>query len=306
MRQGQTIFLTGASGFIGGSLAIQLMANGHRVRGLVRSADKAAQLSALGIEAVMGDLDDLALLSTEVKNADAVINTASADHAASVGAMLQALEGSHKVFIHTSGSSIVGDDVRGSSKSEVIFDESTPLQVHALKQSRRNIDLSVLNAASRGVQSVVICPSLIYGVGKGLHTTSVQIPFLVSNAIKHGVVQIVGQGKNTWSNVHIDDVVDLYVLALDKAPAGAFYFAANGEASFLDLGQALTHRLQFSKVEHLTPELAAAQWGVGMAYFSLGSNSRVRSVRARTELNWMPRHASVLEWISAEMPIPEH
>ena len=71
MRKGRTIFLTGASGFIGGSLAIQLMANGHRVRGLVRSAEKAAQLTALGIEVVLGDLDDLALLSTEAKNADA-------------------------------------------------------------------------------------------------------------------------------------------------------------------------------------------------------------------------------------------
>lgn len=300
----KTVFLTGASGFIGGSLATKLVANGCRVRGLVRSADKAAQLTTLGIEPVVGDLDDLALLSREAINADAVINTASADHAASVEVMLKALEGSKKPFLHTSGSSIVGDDARGSIKSENIFDESTPLVVLELKQSRRNIDLKVLNAASRGIKSVVICPSLIYGVGKGLHTTSVQIPFLVTNAMKHGVVQIVGEGKNTWSNVHIDDVVDLYCLALEKAPAGAFYFAANGEASFLELGQALTQRLQFSQLEHLAPEVAASQWGVGMAYFSLGSNSRVRAVRARQELGWLPKHSSVLEWTVTEMPTP--
>jgi nucleoside-diphosphate-sugar epimerase len=306
MRQVKNVFLTGASGFIGGSLAIKLMSNGYRVRGLVRSIDKAVQLTALGIEPVMGDLDDLALLSIEARNADAVINTASADHAPSVEAMLNALEGSHKAFIHTSGSSIVGDDVRGSSKSDVIFDESTPMVVHVLKQSRRNIDLNVLNAASRGINSVVICPSLIYGVGKGLHTKSVQIPFLATNALNQGIVQIVGEGKNTWSNVHIDDVVDLFCLALDKAPAGAFYFAANGEASFLDLGQALKQRLQFSKLENLSPEVAAEHWGVGMAFFSLGSNSRVRAVRARKELGWMPKHSSVLEWVLTEMPTPAH
>ncbi len=306
MSQVKTVFLTGASGFIGGSLAIKLVANGCLVRGLVRNVDKAAQLTALGIEPVVGDLDDLALLEREAINADAVINTASADHAASVEVMLKAIEDSQKPFIHTSGSSIVGDDARGSIKSEMIFDESTPLVVHELKQSRRNIDLKVLNAASRGVKSVVICPSLIYGVGKGLHTTSVQIPFLVTNAMKHGVVQIVGEGKNTWSNVHIDDVVDLYCLALEKAPAGAFYFAANGEASFLELGQALTQRLQFSQLEHLAPEVAASQWGVGMAYFSLGSNSRVRAVRARQELGWLPKHSSVLEWTVTEMPAPTH
>lgn len=305
MSQVKTVFLTGASGFIGGSLAVKLVANGYCVRGLVRSADKAALLTALGIEPVLGDLDNLALLSLETKRADVVINTASADHAHSVDAMLKSIEGFQKPFIHTSGSSIVGDDVRGSSKSEVIFDESTPLVVHELKQARRNIDLMVLNAAAKGVKSVVICPSLIYGIGKGIHTTSVQVPFLATNAIKHGKVQIVGEGKNTWSNVHIDDVVNLYCLALEKAPSGAFYFAANGEASFLELGQALMQRLHLSKLEHLKPEEAAAKWGVGMAYFSLGSNSRVRSERARRELGWLPQHSSVLQWILTEMPTLE-
>ena len=55
----------------------------------------------------------------------------------------------------------------------------------------------------------------------------------------------------------------------------------------------------------LPPEVAAERWGVPMAYFSLGSNSRVRSVRARRELGWVPRHGSVIEWIQDEMPNDE-
>ncbi|MFM2057096.1 MAG: hypothetical protein RLY71_1481 [Pseudomonadota bacterium] len=297
------IFITGATGYIGGSLAVRLVQTGHRVRGLVRSQDNAALLAKLGIEPVLGDLDDADLLTREARAADGVINTASADHVASVLALIAGLEGSSKPLLHTSGSSVVGDDARGNRCSDTVFDEDTPLVVNPLKQPRRDIDLMVLAAAQRGIRSAVICPSNIYGVGQGLKPDSVQIPFLAANARKQGVVQIVGAGLNVWSNVHIDDVVELYLQALAKAPAGAFYFAENGEASFGQIGAALAARLGLPGVESLPPEVAAQRWGVAKAYFSLGSNSRVRAARARRELGWMPRHASVISWIANELPI---
>jgi nucleoside-diphosphate-sugar epimerase len=303
MQQAQTIFITGAGGYIGGSVADKLVKAGTRVRGLVRSQAKADLFAARGMEPVIGDLDDAELLMREAQQADGVVHAASSDHAASVQALIKGLAGSSKPFVHTSGSSIVGDDARGSHANEAIFDEDTPLVVQPLKQPRRNIDLMVLGAAAQGVRSIVICPCLIYGLGKGLNPHSVQIPFLAENARQLGVVQIVGAGQNVWSNVHIDDVVDLYVLALAKAPAAAFYFAANGEASFAQIGSALAKRLGLETVKSLDPALAAQRWGVPRAYYSFGSNSRVRSVRARKELGWMPQHASVIDWILNEMSI---
>jgi nucleoside-diphosphate-sugar epimerase len=297
------IFLTGAGGYIGGSVAAALVAAGHRVRGLTRGAANADRLAARGIEPVLGTLDDADVLTREARASDGVINTASADHAGAVDALLAGLEGSSKPLLHTSGSSVVGDDARGGHRSEQVFDEDTPLVVFPLKQARRELDMRVLGAATRGVRSVVICPSLIYGEGRGLNTKSVQIPFLVENARAQGVVQVVGAGLNVWSNVHIDDVVELYLLALQKAPAGAFYFAASGEASFSELGAALARRLGMARVESLSPDLAAAQWGEAKAWFTLGSNSRVRSARARRELGWAPRHASVLDWVAVDMPL---
>lgn len=299
----KTIFITGATGYIGGSVAQKLVKIGYHVRGLVRSKENADLLSKLGIEPVIGDLNDTDLLIREAKQADGVINAASADHLESVQALIKGLAGSSKPLIHTSGSSIVGDDVRGSQRTESIFDEYTPLVVQKLKQPRHNIDLIVLGSAANDVRSVVICPSLIYGAGRGLNTKSIQIPFLAENAQKQGVVQIVGAGQNVWSNVHIDDVVDLYVQSLIKAPAGAFYFAENGEASFEQIGNALAKRLCLSVVESLNPDTAAQLWGVPRDYYSFGSNSRVRSVRAKLELGWMPQHASLIDWILNEMPI---
>jgi nucleoside-diphosphate-sugar epimerase len=303
MKSLETIFITGASGYIGGSVAQKLIKTGLRVRGLVRTKENADALSRLGVEPVVGDLNDTDLLIQEAQQADGVINAASADHSESVEALIKGLEGSSKPFIHTSGSSIVGDDVRGSQRTESIFDEYTPLVVQKLKQPRRNIDLTVLGALASDVRSVVICPSLIYGVGRGLNSKSVQIPFLAKNAEQQGAVQIVGAGLNVWSNVHIDDVVDLYFLALAKAPPGSFYFAENGEASFLQIGNALAKRLGLAKVESLEPEAAAQRWGVARAYYSFGSNSRVRSVRAKQELGWKPQHSSVIDWILNGMPI---
>lgn len=298
-----THFLTGASGYIGGTLAARLISAGMRVRGLVRSPHSAALLAARGIEPVLGELGDAELLTREARAADGVINTASADHAPAVRALIAGLQGTGKPLLHTSGSSVIGDDARGAYRSEQVFEADTPLIINPAKQARRDIDLLVLNAAAQGVRSAVICPGLIYGMGRGLNPDSVQLPTLVANARAQGRVQIVGAGLNVWSHVHLDDVIDLFVLALAKAPAGAFYFAESGEASFGEIAAAIAARLALPGVESLPPELAAQRWGEGKAYFSLGSNSRVRATRARSELGWSPRRAPVLEWIANEMPV---
>jgi nucleoside-diphosphate-sugar epimerase len=297
------IFLTGASGFIGGTVARRLLRAGHSIRGLVRGGDKAGQLEALGIEPVLGSLEDYDLLVGGAQRADGAINTANSDNLPAVEALIEGLRGSGKPLLHTSGSSVIGDDARGNRLSESIFDEDTPFIVDSAKRPRRDIDLRVLAAAKEGIRAVVLCPSTIYGSGSGLNPRSVQIPFLVDQALETSVVHIVGQGVNRWSNVHIEDVAELYSLALQKAPPGAFYFVENGEASFAEIGDAIARRLKFGPVQYWTAEEAAKRWGKLHAYYTFGSNSRVRAKRARKELGWAPRHTSVLTWIEREMPL---
>ena len=297
------IFITGAAGYIGGSIATRLLAEGHSIRGLVRKPELAEALLALGITPVLGDLDNAELLTAEAQRADAVINAASSDHRASVEAMLQGLRGSGKVFIHTSGSSVIGDDVGGDVLSPNIFSESTPLIVELKKEARHAIDNLILASAHDGVRAIVLCNTMIYGTGTGLHAQSVQIPPLVAQAQKSGVVRVVGRGVNRWSNVHIADVAALYSLALAKSPAGSFYFVENGEASYGEIGAAIAKRLGLGPVQSWSVEEATREWGVGHARYSFGSNSRVRGLRARRELGWEPKHASVTEWIEREMPI---
>jgi nucleoside-diphosphate-sugar epimerase len=297
------IFITGATGFIGGTVARRLIGAGHTVRGLVRDAVKAERLRALGVEPVPGDLDDRDLLIREAGNADGVINLADSDHLGAIQAFIDGMRNTGKPLLHTSGSSVIADDARGNQLTPNIYDEATPFLVEPMKQPRRQIELDILAAADTGVRTVVLCPSNIYGTGSGLTPQSFQIPYLLDRARETGVVRIVGMGVNRWSNVHVDDVAELYLLALEHAPAGSYYFIENGEASFGEIGAALARRLGYGEVQTWSADEAARHWGEMHARYTFGSNSRVRAKRAREELGWAPRHASVIDWIDTEMPL---
>jgi len=299
------VFITGATGFIGGSVAVRFIAEGYKVRGLVRTEAQAARLAALGIEPVLGTLADAAILSREAQHADAVVNAASSDNLPAVETLLNALAGSGKVFIHTSGSSVIGDDARGEWASDQIFDEDTPFTPAPEKARRAALDKLIIDAAERGVRSVILCNTMIYGNGLGLNPYSVQIPPLVAQARKSGSARFVGKGVNIWSNVHIEDVVELYLLALKKAPAGSFYFVENGQASFADITAAIAERLGLDAPQAWPVEEAIKEWGFGHAVYSFGSNSRVSARRARNELGWEPKHVSVTEWIRRDMKISD-
>jgi nucleoside-diphosphate-sugar epimerase len=291
------IFITGASGYIGGSVAAALLAAGHRVSGLARSDDVAVALAKSGMTPVRGALDDAEVLAKAACDADVTVNAANAGHRAAVEAMLAALAGTGKTFLHTGGSSIVGTRARGELVADV-FDEETPFTPTPQRAPRVEIDNLVRRAARDGVRSMVIAPSLIYGCGRGLHAHSIQVPWLIQVAKKFGVAKHIGSGENRWANVHIDDLTTLYVLAIEKAPAGAFYFAENGENSMREACQAISRMLgQGGRTQSMTIEEAAAEWGEGPANDTMGSNSRVRAKRSRAELNWQPKAGSLIEEI---------
>jgi len=294
------IFVTGASGFIGGSVAAGLARDGHTVRGLVRNADKVKELATVGIQGVVGSLDDRTLLVEQAHWADAVINAADSDHRGAVEALIEGLAGSGKVLIHTSGSSIVGD-ASGGVLSDNVYEEDNLPEPTADKAPRVAIDRLVLAAKDKGIASAVLCNTLIYGHGLGIGRDSVQLPRLVAHAKKAGVVHHIGPGTNVWSNVHIEDVVDLYERVLEKKPRGEFFFVESGEASFKDMANAIGKALGLGEAKPFPLEDAIREWGYEHASYALGSNSRVRGKKARTELGWQPKHTSVLEWIAKDL-----
>ncbi|MDE1173986.1 MAG: NAD-dependent epimerase/dehydratase family protein [Parvibaculaceae bacterium] len=293
------IFLTGASGFIGGSVAARLVEAGHEVRGLVRDPAKVAAVSATGVIPVMGTLNDHDVLTREAQAADAVVNAASSDDRAAIGTIVAALAGSGKALIHTSGTSIVGDEAMGEPSGN-IYDENSKLSPEPDKLARVALDRFVLDAP--GIRSMVLCNSLIYGNALGAPAHSVQLPRLVAQARESGIARYIGRGLNIWSTVHIADVAELYLLALEKAPAGTFAYVENGESSFIDMVSAIADRLGLGAAQSWPAEDAIAKWGREIAVFGLGSNSRVRGKNARA-LGWSPKHGSAVEWLRHELPV---
>jgi nucleoside-diphosphate-sugar epimerase len=289
------VFITGASGYIGGSIAVRLVAEGHRVSGLTRSRDSAAKLEALGVVPVVGALSDGETLARAARDADVVINAANSDDVMSVEALLPALEGTGKTFIQTSGSSVIGDRAMGEPSDKVFHEDSVfePLPERAMRVA---IDRKILAAAHGGVRTIVIRPTLIYGLGRGLHRDSVQAPKMIAVAKKHGAPRHIGRGLNVWSHVHIDDVVDLYLRALDRAPAGSLFYIENGECSMRAIAEAIG-RVQGGRAPATWPIAEAyAELGAG-AFTTYGSNSRVSAAKARGMLGWSPRGPSLMDEI---------
>ena len=289
------VFITGASGYIGGSVAAALLAQGHAVTGLARSEATAAALRTRGITPVTGTLDDAGVLAQAARDADVTVNAANAGHRGAAEALCGALAGTGKTYIQTSGSSIVGTRANGEFVAAV-FDEDTPYTPSPSRAGRVAIDNMV--RATPGARAVVICPSLIYGLGRGLNPDSVQVPWLIALAKKAGIAKHIGPGENRWANVHIDDLVALYLAAIERAPAGSFYFAENGENSMREVCEAISRMLgQGGRTQAMSIEEAAAVWGEGPAADTMGSNSRVRAKRARAELGWKPAARPLIEEI---------
>ncbi|MBC9915075.1 NAD-dependent epimerase/dehydratase family protein [Chitinophaga varians] len=289
----KTIFMTGVTGYIGGSVAARLLHAGYRVNGLARNEKDFPALTAAGIQPIAGSLDDEAVIAREAAAADVVINTASADDPYVVATILEALAGTGKKFIHTSGSSIAGDKARGAYANIEPF-TFIPKNPRLEKAARVAIDRAVLAAEGH---YVVICPTMIYGTGTGIKKDSAQVPMLTEAAREAGHGVHIGTGENRWSNVHIEDLANLYLLALEQAPSGSFYYAENGIHSLKEIAAAISKSLGFGgKTASITIAEAIRRWGMEGAHFGLGSNSIVSAVAARS-LGWLPVHNNLLSTI---------
>jgi nucleoside-diphosphate-sugar epimerase len=292
------IFVTGATGYIGGAVAARLVADGYEVRGLVRDEAKAKQLADKRIVPVLGNLDDTDLIIREARASEGVVNAADSDHHGAAMALIEGLSGSGKPLLQTSGTGLYAENTRGEA-SDRTYDDDTPLPSDPEFGDRASIDQQMLDAAKRDVRSIVLCNSCIYGWGEGLHRESIMVPWLKRQAEKDGVARFIGSGTNVWSNVHIDDLVDLYMLAFDRAPAGSRYLVENGESTFADIAQAVADRLGLGHAQSWSVEEATTHVDETYA-FIFGSNCRVRATRARSELHWQPKVGSMLGWIRQE------
>jgi nucleoside-diphosphate-sugar epimerase len=292
------VFVTGASGHIGLPVVRDLLAAGHHVVGLARSEASAEKVSSAGAEVRRGTLDDLEGLQEAARSSDGVIHLAfkhdlalvSGDLAGAVGADLravqaigEALAGSGKPFVNTTGTMLLAHSVHGRAGSE---EDAAQPGGNARAASE---DLS-LGFAQRGVRTSII--RLAPTVHSSLDHHGF-IPMIVAAARKNGYSAYVGDGAARWPAVHTLDAARLYRLALEAAPAGARLHAAAEEGvAFRSIAEAVGRGLGVP-AKSIAAEKAVDIFGGFLGLITQLDNV-TSSVRTRALVGWKPTHAELL------------
>ena len=210
------VFITGASGFIGGKIAERLLAEGRRVRVLARRP--LPGLEKLGAEVVPGDLDNAAALQRGCMGAGTVFHVAGRVGVWGPDAdfFKVNVDGTRHVIsacraagvprlVYTSSPSVVytGGDLAG-------INESAPLCTKApcaYPTSKAAAECLVGNAHSADLATVSLRPHLVWGPGdKNV------VPRVLALAQKDRL-KIIGPGRNKVDVTHIANVVDAHLLA---------------------------------------------------------------------------------------------
>lgn len=329
MASDKRIFLIGP-GLVGADLLELLLDDGYAVTTLVRRQAHAEQIATHypGTSIVTGTLDDVELIRKRTAALPIVIHAATADHLPSVEAVLAGIRdradrGESTIYIHTSGTSELVDNSKGMYASEQIYTDKDPdyIDNHVPDTApHRAIDLAILKARKEletKAKIVIVLPPLIYGIGKRIRRTTIQLPTMTRFALKHGYAPVIGAGLSIRCNIHVQDLVRGYMLILhwletadgSTALSNPYFFTDSGdEMTWGDaaraIGKALSAAGRISDPEPRNPpkELYGDLFGP-YTPTTVGANSRSRGERLR-ELGWKPREKSVLaSLVEDEIPM---
>jgi nucleoside-diphosphate-sugar epimerase len=234
------VFLTGGTGFIGRRIAERLRDRGDEVVALVRTPSKAAPLKAAGCEIVEGDLAGEEAIRRGVQGADAVVH-AGADyrvgvpkaeraalHDANVAGTERVLDAAiaagAKRIVHVSTGNVFGNTGERVADESYerdlddgflsVYDETKYL---AHQAARRRIEA--------GAPIVIVQPGAVYGPGDTSEVGN------MIDQTRTGKLKFVMFPEFTLNYVHVDDLADGIVLALDEGRTGEAYVLGGEEAT---------------------------------------------------------------------------
>lgn len=288
------VFVTGGTGLTGPAVVAELIACGHAITGLARSERAEQRLVELGANVLRGSLDDLDRLRAGAAQAEGVLHMAFggdfSDPAsmmrrdrAAIEALGEALVGSGKVFVSTSGTLVM--------KPGGLRTETEAADRGSIGAFRIAGETACLSFASRGVRaSVVRLAPTVHGPGDyGF------IPMLIATARRTGISAFIDDGANRWPAVHRGDAAVLFRLALEKAAGGtAWHGAAEQGVPFKAIAETIGHQLGIP-VRSVSRVDAPAHFASPFFAVAFGLDAPVSSDRTRSELGWQPTHPTLLD-----------
>lgn len=240
------VFLTGATGFVGGHALRRLLRDGHQVRAVVRSPGQAGRLAATGADVVTSPMTDLPDLTAAMAGCHAVVHCAAhlrmggprADFEAGNVALTQRLLQASRAaglrrFVHLSAASVVMQH----PAPLIDIDESQGTTCHPdlpYSSTKAAAEALVLSAAGHGLQTVALRPPLVWGPGDTVDGE-------LGRHIASGRFGWFSGGRFPYATCHVDNLCEAVSLALHASSSGLACFVTDGEP--VALRSFLTHRI---------------------------------------------------------------
>ncbi|HVR43005.1 MAG TPA: NAD-dependent epimerase/dehydratase family protein [Thermoanaerobaculia bacterium] len=278
------IFMTGATGYIGGAVAARLREAGHEITALVRDSGRAARLASGGVRLVEGDLGSLLDHREEIANHEVYVHTAASQKNAieldetAIHAFTRNHDGRH--FIYTSGVWVLGNT------GPAVADEAAPPRPLDIVAWRPKHERYVLEEGRDNFTTSVLRPGCVYGGRQSL------LAGWFAAAEKGDPVEIIGDGVNRWAMVHLSELADCYLLAVEKRVGGVLHGVDDTRATIRECAEALAKE-SGGKSEVRTVPLGEARVKLGVFADALAVDQEVASHSTRQRVEWNPKKTFV-------------
>jgi dihydroflavonol-4-reductase len=253
------VLVTGGSGFVGGAILARLVAEGRSVRALVRSAEGAATVGAVGADAVFGDILDPTSLEAALVGCDVVYHCAgvntfclrdpapmfTANVGGSENVMRAAAAAGVSRVVYTSSAATLGE-ATGTVGHEGSVHRGSFLSDY--ERSKYDAERVVLRLADElGVPTVCVNPSSVQGPGRTRGTAKILIDYL------NGKLKMVVDSR--MSLVDVDDCVEGHLLAETRGVPGERYVLSG---AVITVRETLALLAEVGGVSHATRRLPPA------------------------------------------------
>lgn len=305
------VFVAGATGVIGRPLVPALLAAGHEVTAMCRSAASAEQARAAGAEAAMADALDAGAVQDAVAVArpDAIVNQLTALPKRIDPRRMQR-DFEQNDLLRSEGSVILAGAARAAGAKLIaqsiafmyeagppgaLHAEDDPLLLDPPPAFARTADaVKTLERATLDAGGTV----LRYGYFYGPHSSIARDGAFVTD-LKRRRMPIVGSGAGVWSFVHVDDAAAATVRAL-QAPPGVYNVVDDDPAPVAQWLPVLAQAAgapRPMRVPAFLARLLAGDYGVTIMTRSQGASN----ARAKRELGWEPTHPSWRQGFAAAL-----
>lgn len=302
-----TVVVTGACGLVGQRLVQSLRGAGVRVRG----ADLRAPDGILppDLESVTGDLRDPTICACACEDAAAVVHTAGVQYGDGVPWLGRAggfrpNEQLARSLCEAAASAGVrqvvflsSDMVYGLPRGRAVRESDDPRPLGPYGRSKLAAERILADA--HGLCVTILRPRLILGPGR-----LGALKRLFERIEANRPIPILGDGRNRYQMIHVDDVVQACCLALERPQAGVFNLGSTDPPRVRDLLLSLCERAQSRSQLRALPAwpariaLHALDW-LGLSplapeQFRIAHADYVLdTTRMREVYGWSPRHADV-------------